>query len=317
MKDYLLIVLGMAIYAIGFTAFILPHEVVIGGMAGFGTLVHFATGGYVPVAVAMYVTNVLLLCCSFRLLGRRFVVRTIFGTTTLSLLIGAIERYFTTHQPIVTDPTMSVALGAVLCGLGIGVYFNHHGTAGGTDIIAAIMDKLTHVSVGRTMMMVDMSLVALSFFLPFEGDIHARIQARIQTIIYGWVSIFIYSYITDMVMNAPRQTIQFIILSEHWQEISDRLTHETGRGVTTIAAEGYWTKQQRTLMLVWCRHTDEKDIFRIVKAIDPGAYVTYAHVKGVYGNGFDPIHYKVPDRHTRPKPPKPTLSPHHSSSARD
>ena len=69
MKDYLLIVLGMAIYAIGFTAFILPHEVVIGGMAGFGTLVHFATGGYVPVAVAMYVTNVLLLCCSFRLLG--------------------------------------------------------------------------------------------------------------------------------------------------------------------------------------------------------------------------------------------------------
>lgn len=294
MRDYLLIVLGMAIYAIGFTAFILPHEVVIGGMAGFGTLVYFASGGHIPVAVAMYATNILLLVLSYRVLGRKFVIRTVFGATALSLLIGAIEGYFTAHPPVVTDPTMSVMLGAVMCGFGIGIYFNHHGTAGGTDIVAAVMDKVTHVSVGRTMMIVDMSLVALSFFLPFDGDIHERIQARIQTIIYGWVSIFIYSYITDQLLNTPKQTVQFIILSEKWDEIAYRLTHETGRGVTTIDAEGYWTKEARKLMLVWCRHSDEMYIFNIVKAIDPGAYVTYAHVKGVYGNGFDPIQYKVP-----------------------
>lgn len=291
-RDYLYIILGMAIYAFGFTAFILPHQIVMGGAAGAATLIYYATGGAVPVAVAMYGLNAVLLVCGFRYLGRDFVIRTVFGATALSLMIGAIEGYFTSHPPFITDVTMSVALGAVLCGIGIGIYFCHKGTAGGTDIIAAVMARLGHGSVGRTMMVVDMSLVALSFLLPFDGDLDARVQARVQTIIYGWACIGVYSYLADKWMNSGQRTMQFIILSERWDQMSHRITHEMGRGVTILDGEGYWTHQSRRLMLVWCRKANLPQMLEIVQDTDPAAYVAYGGVSAIYGSGFDKLRVK-------------------------
>lgn len=291
-KNLFAIVLGMAIYTIGFCVFILPHHIVIGGMAGFGTLVYYVTSGFVPVAAAMYGTNILLLIFGYKYLGKGFVFRTIFGATLLSLMIGSVEGDFTSHPPIVADTTMSVIMGAMLIGLGIGVYYSHHGTAGGTDIVAAILSTVSDITVGRVMMIIDMSIVALSFFLPFDGDLEERVQLRVETIIYGWIAIFLYSYITDKFLSAGRQTVQFIILSDKWEVIADRITHETGRGVTTWDCEGYWTKTGRQLMLVWCREMDTYQIYRIVKEEDQDAYITNSFVRSVYGNGFDTLKLK-------------------------
>lgn len=300
-RDYLYIVLGMIIYAIGFTVFILPHQIVIGGMSGFGTLVFYFSSERIPVAVAMYGTNVILLVCAYRFLGKRFVWNTIFGATLLSLFIGLLNPYFQSRPPIVEDMTFSVLMGAVLLGVGIGIYFSHHGTAGGTDIIAAVMQKVSDISVGRTMMIFDMTVVGVSFFLPFDGDMEARIQARVQTIIYGLAAIFIYSYIADRFIGAGRQTIQIFILSDKWKEIADRITHETGRGVTTIEVKGFWTDTPRILLLVWCRFNDTPDMFHIVHEVDPGAYITDCDVRGVWGNGFDTLRLKPRAHHNRQK----------------
>jgi uncharacterized membrane-anchored protein YitT (DUF2179 family) len=285
LKDYVIIVLGMIIYAIGFTVFILPHKIVIGGMAGFSSLIFYASGETIPVAASMYGVNLLLLVCGYKFLGRRFVVRTIFGATVLSLLIGAIEGYFTQHPPLITDITMSVAMGSILCGFGIGIYYSHHGTAGGTDIIAAIMTKFSDISVGRVMMIVDMSIVACSFMLPFDGEMEDRLQVRTQIIIYGWLAIFLYSYITDRFLELDRQTIQFIIISDCWENIASRITHETGRGVTTWDGEGFWTRSEKRMMIIWARKFDAPAILRIAGEEDP-------NVKSVYGNGFDTLKVK-------------------------
>ncbi len=292
LRDLFIIMLGMAIYAIGFTVFILPHQIVIGGMAGFSTLIYYATAQRIPIAVIMYGTNILLLACGFKFLGRGFVLRTIFGASVLSVFIGAMEHYFTSHPPLVTDMTMSVIMGAILCGIGIGVYYSHHGTAGGTDIVAAIMTKLSNVSVGRVMMIVDMSIVAASFLLPFDGDMETRIQVRTQVIIYGWLSIFLYSYITDKFLNDSIQTIQFIIISDKWDEIGRRITTETGRGVTTWDGEGFWTREGRKVMLIWGRKANAVAIMTIAHEVDSNAYITYSYVKSVYGNGFDTLKLK-------------------------
>ena len=291
-RDYIAIVTGILIYAIGFTVFILPHHIVIGGMAGFSSLIFYATGGRLPVAVVMYGTNILLLLCGFRYLGKGFVLRTIFGATLLSVLIGAVEGYFTTHPPLVSSAPMSVIMGAVLLGLGIGIYFSHHGTTGGTDIVAAIMSHISDISMGRVMMIIDVSIVALSFFLPYDGDMEARIQSRTQTIIYGWLAIYIYSWLADRYIDKGKQTIQFIILSEKWDTIAYRITHETGRGVSMWDGTGYWTGNPRKLMLIWCRQTDVYHILRIVKEVDEDAYVTNSSVRCVYGNGFDRLKLK-------------------------
>lgn len=286
-QNLLLIVVGIAIYSIGFCVFILPHHIVIGGMAGFSTLIYYATSQTVPVAVTMYGTNLLLLVLSWKIVGRGFVFRTIFGATMMSAMIGALEGYFTSHPPLITDAPISLIIGAVLLGIGIGIYYSHHGTAGGTDIIAAVMTKVSNVSVGRVMMIVDISIVACSFLLPFDGDMEARVQSRTQSIMYGWIAIFLYSYIADRFIYQGHRTIQFLILSEKWERIAHRITHETGRGVTTWHTTGYWTGASKVMMMVWCRQVDTYQIYNIVHQEDPSAYITAANVSSVYGNGFD------------------------------
>ncbi|MDE5672284.1 MAG: YitT family protein [Duncaniella sp.] len=292
LRDWAAIVAGIAIYAIGFTVFILPHHIVIGGMAGFSTLIYYATGGLLPVAAVMYGTNIILLIFGYKYLGRGFVLRTIFGMTMLSMLIGMFEGYFTSHPPLVTSTPMSVMMGGVLLGFGIGIYYSHNGTTGGTDIVAAIMSHKTDISMGRVMMIIDVTIVALSFFLPFDGDMEARIQARTQTIIFGLLAIVLYSWLADRYIAQGKQTIQFIILSEKWDEMAYRITHETGRGATVWDAQGYWTGNEKKMMLVWCRQGDAYNIFRIAPEVDPTAYVTTSTVRSVYGNGFDRLKIK-------------------------
>lgn len=291
-RDWFAIVAGIFIYSIGFTAFILPHHIVIGGMTGFASLVYYATGGILPIAVIMYGSNALLLVCGYKYLGRSFVVRTIFGMTVLSFLIGSLEGYFTSHPPIITSAPMSIMMGSVLLGLGIGIYYSHHGTSGGSDIVAAIMSHTTDMSMGRVLMIVDVSIVALSFLLPFDGDMEARIQARTQTILFGLLSIFIYSWLADKYVAQGKQTVQFFILSDKWDEIAYRITHETGRGATVWDAKGYWTGNDRKMVLVWCRQWNVVDIYRIVHEVDEHAYVTTSEVRSVYGNGFDRLKVK-------------------------
>ena len=292
-KDYVFIVLGLLLYAIGFTAFILPHAVVIGGVAGVSTLVYFATGGLIPVAVTQYAVNLLLLALAFRVVGRTFVLRTIFGATVVSVAIGVLEGYFMSHPPLIPDISMSVILGAILCGVGVGTIFIHNGSSGGTDIVAAMVSKVSNVSIGRTMIFCDMTIVLLSILLPFEGDLEARIQARVPTIVYGWVVTFIIAYLTDMIINTNRQAIQFYIFSTKWDKIADAIVAEAHRGVTVIDGEGWYSKREVKVLMVWCRKIESVTIFRIVKSVDEEAFITQTHANGVYGKGFDRIKIKL------------------------
>ncbi len=292
-SDFAMITVGLILYAIGFCVFILPHSIVIGGMAGLGTLVYFATGGFVPVAVTMYGVNLLLIAIGWKVLGKAFVARTIFGATGISVFIGLIENSFLSHPPLLADTAMSVVLGGILCGLGIGSIYIHNGTSGGSDIIAALVTKVSNVSVGRTLMVVDMTIVGLTFFLPFEGDMEARIQNTVPRILYGWITIFIYSYITDMLINTNRQAVQFVIFSHHWEKIADAVNQEAHRGVTLLDGEGWYSKKQVKLLLVWCRKIEAVNIFRIIKTIDSEAFIAQSPANGVYGKGFDPMKVKI------------------------
>ena len=294
LKDYLFIILGLILYGFGFTAFILPHEIVIGGLSGVGTLVYFATGGLISVAVTQYVCNLVLLGFAFKIVGKTFVWRTIFGATVISLAIGIFEAIFMQlSHPLIEDMSMSAILGAILCGLGIGLCFVHNGSSGGTDIVAAMVSKVSNVSIGRTMIFCDMLIVSISIFLPFSGDFQQRIEVRVPLIVYGWVVTFIVAYMTDMVINTNRQATQFIIFSSKWAEIADKINMEAHRGVTVMDGEGWYTKKEVKVLMVWCRKIESVTIFRIIKSIDDNAFITQANVNGVYGKGFDTMKVKM------------------------
>lgn len=297
-KDYVAIIFGLCLYAIGFTACILPHEVVIGGMSGVATLVYFGTNGLIPVAVTTYVCNLMLLAIAYKIVGKTFVLRTIFGVTVVALAIGATEGFFMSlGHPLIPDRTVSLVLGAICCGVGIGTCFVHNGSSGGTDIVAACVSKVSNVSIGRTMVYTDMLIVSCSLFLPFSGTLEQRIETRIPTIVYGIMVTFIVSFITDQIITGNRKATQFFIFSPKWREIADRILSEAHRGVTVLDGQGWYTKNDVKILVVYCRKIESVTIFRIVKGIDEHAFVTQGNVSGVYGQGFDSVKIKMKKHH--------------------
>ena len=283
-KDYVMIIFGLMLYALGFTAFILPHEIVIGGVSGIGTLVYFGSHQVIPVAVTQYVCNLLLLAMAFKIVGKTFVTRTIFGATVISLFVGFFENFFMSlGHPIIADISMSAILGGIFCGLGVGTAFIHNGSSGGTDIVAAMVSKKTNVTVGRTMLYTDCVIISSSYF----------IFHQIDKVVYGLVVTFLVSFMADQVILTNRQAIQFTIISQHWAEIADAINNEAHRGCTVLDGIGWYTKHEMKVLLVMCRKIESVTIFRIVKAIDNDAFITQANVNGVYGRGFDMVKLKM------------------------
>lgn len=279
-KDYIMITIGLFCYAFGFTAFILPEQIVIGSVTGLSSLIHFWLGW--NVAVTYYVINIILLGIAFRSVGKQFVLRTIIGASISTFFIGLLQPMF--PVPIIEQQTfMNVILGAVLCGLGLGTVFTHNGSTGGTDIIAAMVAKYSTISFGRTMMYCDVLIICSSWLL-----FHS-----IDKIVYGLIFMVIYSVAADRVINNTRQSVQFQIISKKWQEIADNVISEAHRGCTILEGTGWYTKDPVKILLVMCRKHESVNIFRIIKETDREAIITQSNVNGVYGFGFDELKVRV------------------------
>ncbi len=289
-RDYILITFGIFLYSFGFSAFIFPEKVVVGGVTGIGTIVYFLTERYlpfaIPVAVTQYILNLFLLALAFRSIGKQFVIRTIFGATVISLFIGVLTPLFGTQ--LVKDQTfMNILIGALLCGIGVGIVFTHNGSTGGTDIVAAMVNKKSNVSIGRMMLYCDMCIISSSFF----------IWKQIDTVVYGFVVLVVVSQMADMIINTTRQAVQFTIFSPHWEEIATAINNEAKRGCTVLDGTGWYSKHNVKILLVMCRKIESVTIFRIIKSIDENAFITQANVNGVYGKGFDALKLKVDHKH--------------------
>lgn len=284
-KDYIFISLGIFIYAFGFTAFIFQEKVVIGGLAGIGTIVFFLTekiGFGIPVAVTSFVLNMVLLGFAYKIVGSQFVKGTIFGAIMVSVFIGFLTPLF--DAPLVQgQPFMNVIIGGLMCGIGVGISFTHNGSTGGTDIVAAMVAKKSNVTVGRTMLYTDMVIISSSYFLSHQID----------KVVYGFIVLGIASFMADLIINTNRQAVQFIIFSPKWNEIATAINNEAKRGCTVLNGMGWYSKQEMKVLLVMCRKIESVTIFRIIKSIDENAFISQANVNGVYGQGFDAIKLKV------------------------
>ena len=175
-----------------------------------------------------------------------------------------------------------------MCGFAVGTAFVHNGSTGGTDIVAAMASKKTNVSVGRMMLYTDVLIISSSFLLFHE----------IEKTVFGFVVLFLTSYVADMVINTNRQAVQFTIFSSKWEEIATAINDEANRGCTVISGMGWYSKHEVKVLLVMCRKIESVTIFRIIKSIDNDAYITQANVNGVYGKGFDKIKLKMKPAHT-------------------
>lgn len=276
-KDMFFICVGILMYSFGYTAFILPDQIVMGGASGIAALLFY--GFRIPPAITIWGINIVMVIIAYRTLSKQFSVRTIIGVTILSAMIGALQPVFEAY-PVVTageDKFMHLLIGGALSGAGLGIVFAHNGSTGGTDIIIAMLNKYFHMNFGRAIQLIDTCIIASSYLL-FNS---------MESIVYGIAFTIIYSYVCDYVVNGSRQTMQFIIISKKYEQIADMINNKIHRGVTLIQGEGWYSKNNVDILIVLARKYESHGILSTIKIIDPEAIVSLSFCHGVFGEGFD------------------------------
>lgn len=278
-QDYLMIVLGTLLYGFGFNAFILSNEIITGGVSGICALIFFASGETIPVSVSYFIINVVLLLAALKILGFKFLIKTIFGVCALSISLSFFE-WLMAGQPLLhNQPFMSIIIGAFLCGAGLGLVFSANGSTGGTDVIGAIVNKYKNISIGRALLFCDFFIIGSSYFLFHDAE----------KIVFGFVEMFISNYVLDMVLNGNRQSVQFLIFSQKYDEIAERIIKDLDRSCTILDGVGAYSKKSVKVIVLLAKKSESVAIFRLVKQIDHQAFISQSIVRGVYGEGFDQI----------------------------
>ncbi len=273
-KDYLVIVIGTFMYALGITQFIMPHHFVMGGLTGVAVILNYAFG--LPVSVMVFVMNGVLLLASFKILGLDFLVKTVVGVALLSGFIGMFESFKWT--PIMMEePLMAGLIGSIVAGSGVGLVLSVNGSSGGTDIVVLIINKYYNVTPGRSMLFVDLIVISSSYL----------IFRSIETIVFGIIIIAVMATSVDWVLNGIRQSVQFLIFSNKYEEIATQVNHQLNRGCTVLDGVGWYSKKPQKVILIMAKRSESNSIFRLVKQIDSNAFISQSNVVGVYGQGFD------------------------------
>ena len=270
-KDYIGIVFGLTLYAIGFTTFILPYQITTGGLSGVAAIIYYASG--FPVQYTYFLVNAVLLIAAIKVLG----------TFEFSLFQELMMDENGQLPKILGDQTfMACVLGACTEGIGLAIVFLSNGSTGGTDIIAAIVNKYKDITLGRVLMFCDIAIVSSSYLVFHET----------QKVVFGFCVLIISMVALDYYMNSARQSVQFLIFSEKYDEIAESICKQLDRGVTVLYGEGWYSKEQRHVLVVLAKRREGVEIFRLIHRIDPKAFISQSNVVGVYGEGFDKLKIK-------------------------
>lgn len=280
LKDYLFITFGLLIYSLGWAGFLIPNRITTGGVTGISAIVEYSTG--IPMQNTYVIINLVLLAFAFYFVGWRFCLKTIYGTIILYFFLNLLRHFITDrYGSLVGDePFMACMIGAILCGVGLGLAFSHNGSTGGTDIIAAIVNKYKNVSFGRMTMLCDVCIISSSSFIP---------DYTVQKVIFAFCTLVIVGFSVDYVVNSARSSVQFLIFSKQYDKIADAVMEKAHRGVTVLDGQGWYSKKDVKVVVVLAKRSESNNIFRLVKAIDPNAFVSQSAVIGVFGQGFEKI----------------------------
>ena len=292
-QDYVGITLGLLLYSLGFTVFLMPYEIVTGGVTGISAIIFYATG--FNIEYSYFLINALLLIVALRILGWKFLSKTIYAILVISFLLG----FFQTLMPrdeagnfvkILGEGQnfMSLILGCTMTGSALGIVFLNNGSTGGTDIIAASVNKYHDFSLGTVLTFLDLVIIGSCLLIPTFGDM----LQRTYMVVFGLCTMVIENFMLDFLMNRQRQSVQFMIFSKKWQEIANAIGTQLEHGVTILDGHGWYTGHEQKVLCILAKKSESTVIFRIIKSIDPQAFVSQSAVIGVFGEGFDQIKVK-------------------------
>jgi len=294
-KEYGLVSIGVVAYALGWSIFLLPNNL-IGGVSGFASILYYATG--IPMGITYLVLNVILLVVGTRILGTGFGGKTIYAIITTSIMLAVLPEImpadFVHEFAVSNGKLICTIIGGIIAGFGIGLSISQGGSTGGTDIIALLWCKFNPASPGKVILIVDIVIILSSLLFPSYTDAGETLgfSEKLAVVVYGLIQVTVSGYAVDLYLSGSKQSVQVFIFSKKADEIADAIAFGMKRGVTVINAKGWYTKEDKTVLMVVTRKTDLNVLLRYVKSIDADAFLSVSSVMGVYGQGFDTIKLK-------------------------
>ncbi|MBQ5365431.1 MAG: YitT family protein, partial [Spirochaetales bacterium] len=246
-KEWLLVTFGILIYVGGWSIFLIPNNLVGGGVSGISSMIQYATQGTIQMGYSYFVINAILLLLAVIILGKGFGAKTLYAiilaSVALRFLPDLIPVSITNTLALQNGKLMSVIMGGLMAGIGIGMSITNGGSTGGTDIIALIWTKYHNVSPGSVILFLDFFIISSSLIVPsYVNDVDPVTGAavldaagnpirhlmpfadKITTVVYGLILVTVNSYVMDMYINGQQQSVQLFILSKNYDKIADAIT---------------------------------------------------------------------------------------------
>jgi uncharacterized membrane-anchored protein YitT (DUF2179 family) len=295
-KECSLITIGAIIYALGWTIFLLPNNLIGGGVSGFASIIFYATG--IPMSITYFVLNIILIILGTKILGTGFGGKTIFAIVMLSAMLSIVPKFipqeFINEFALPNGKLICTILGGILTGIGIGLPISQGGSTGGTDIAALIWCKYRPTSPGMAILLIDTMVILSSLLFPSYTDSGELLgwSDKIAVVVFGLIQVTVSGYAIDLYLSGAKQSVQVFIFSNNIEEIADTIVYDMKRGVTVLSGQGWYTKEEKKVLMVVARKTDLNILLRHIKSIDPEAFLSVSNVSGVYGKGFDSIKVK-------------------------
>lgn len=284
-QSYIIITAGLAMGSIGWTGFIIPSEIVGGGLTGISSILFFLFD--IDVGLSSLLINAALILIAIKSIGASFGIKTIYSVVVFSGFLSLFSNVFTS-EPLVGEKMMAAVTGGILSGIGGGLVFSYGGSAGGTDIIARIINKYYNISMGRLLLAMD-AIIIVSAYPIFRS---------IETMVYGFMTMAVIAYAIDLVISGNKQTVQFFIFSRKHKELAEQIVYTGKKGLTIIPAIGGYTGEEIKILMVYARKKESSIIFRIIKSVDPEAFITMGNVMGIFGEGYDRL--KIREKKRKP-----------------
>jgi len=296
LSDYFVITVGLGMYVLSWSLFLLPNNLIGGGVSGMSAIIYYATG--FPMGVTNLLINAILLIAGFFIIGSGFGFKTIYAILISSLGLtfvpGLIPKDFVDTFVLENGKILCTIIGGVMTGIGIGLTFSRGGSTGGTDIVALIFNKFFNITPGKLILSIDVFIILSSLFVPSYTSDGAAVSlvVKVANTIYAFIMVAVNGYSLDLFLTGTKQTVQIYVFSKEYEKLSDMLVYELHRGVTLLQSRGWYHKKESEVMIVVARKTDLSIILRRIKSVDPSAFITVTSAMGVYGQGFDTIKEK-------------------------
>ncbi|PKM47348.1 MAG: hypothetical protein CVV03_03790 [Firmicutes bacterium HGW-Firmicutes-8] len=271
LQEYLFIVLGVLLTAVGLDMFLVPNRIAAGGVSGIATIIHYAA--YFPVGATMLAINIPLFMISVKRLGMGFGLRSLFGTIVLSLLIDIMVPVV----PVPTrDPLLASIYGGIIVGIGLGIVFRNRGTTGGTDLAAAVINNYMKLRVGVVLFVIDASVIVTAGIVFKSAELA----------LYALLTVFLTTRVIDIVQEGFGYAKAALIVSHKPEEVAEAILRKLDRGATALLGKGMYTGADRDVILSVVTRSEISTLKELVAGIDPTAFVILTDVHEVLGEGF-------------------------------